>query len=553
MTRDEQPSPPPVPKAVLGVPASSRKTMQKPARRGAFALMCYLGAAATTTSTSSTLVSGFHTHTMTATGRSRSLAGGALRSYPRRLPQPRSLKVSTRGSAAKGGVVAMQQQHQHQQQRELGRGWRGGLGVVDASIRGNGVGGSGGAFVRHAACQRGERFVFRRAARGGTTASSRLRRHAAAGDDDEDDSNYGSPDYSEYGYEPEYELQGEDKFDADAETLAKWRLEKLLANDRWQFGKYGTQNVGNWIGSWQEFVAQEVAAGRGEDEESNVGSMIGMVPGKKFVASTKITRRVIESADNTKIFEHEQGPAAGGEGQGVVGYDSEACPRPVVDILFTDSFRGGNGTQVVGNAYTSADAHRPTAAAAAAAAGAGKGGRFDEQDVWIEVGLRAREKDVRMRCVFQYGPKVGEGDEGDSVAKGNEGVRAPSASASGSPGWMAIRRVFLVREGLDRLPLQDAAMEPELYGTAGKGLYDPSPLSRSPLYFSIYAEGGLTVRFPLEVEDGQGGVFSVDWTEGSSRYQADRVFSALDGTVLRLEVTEIGTEDAEVFLPMEKF
>ena len=58
----------------------------------------------------------------------------------------------------------------------------------------------------------------------------------------------GSPDYSEYGYEPEYELQGEDRFDADAETLAKWRLEKLLANDRWQFGKYGTQNVGNWIG-----------------------------------------------------------------------------------------------------------------------------------------------------------------------------------------------------------------------------------------------------------------------------------------------------------------
>lgn len=58
----------------------------------------------------------------------------------------------------------------------------------------------------------------------------------------------GSADYSEYGYEPEYELQGDEKLDADAETLAKWRLEKLLANDRWQFGKYGTQTVGNWIG-----------------------------------------------------------------------------------------------------------------------------------------------------------------------------------------------------------------------------------------------------------------------------------------------------------------
>lgn len=57
----------------------------------------------------------------------------------------------------------------------------------------------------------------------------------------------GSADYSEYGYEPEFELQGEEP-NADEETLARWRLEKLIANDRWQFGKYGTQNVGNWIG-----------------------------------------------------------------------------------------------------------------------------------------------------------------------------------------------------------------------------------------------------------------------------------------------------------------
>lgn len=57
---------------------------------------------------------------------------------------------------------------------------------------------------------------------------------------------------------------------------------------------------------------------------------------------------MIESANNTKIFEHEQGPAAGGEGQGAVGYDSDACPPSVVNILFTDSFRGGNGTQVRG-------------------------------------------------------------------------------------------------------------------------------------------------------------------------------------------------------------
>lgn len=38
-------------------------------------------------------------------------------------------------------------------------------------------------------------------------------------------------------------------------------------------------------------MAREVTAGRGEDEESPFGSMVGMVPGRKFVANTKITRR----------------------------------------------------------------------------------------------------------------------------------------------------------------------------------------------------------------------------------------------------------------------
>lgn len=60
-------------------------------------------------------------------------------------------------------------------------------------------------------------------------------------------------------------------------------------------------------------------------------------------------------------------------------------------------------------------------------------------------------------------------------------------------------------------------------------------------------------RFPLKVEAGQAGVFSVDWTAGDTRYQADRVFDVLDGSCRRLEVTEIGTQDAEIYLPMEKF
>lgn len=54
----------------------------------------------------------------------------------------------------------------------------------------------------------------------------------------------------------------------------------------------------------------------------------------------------------------------------------------------------------------------------------------------------------------------------------------------------------------------------------------------------------------MKVFTGKNGVFSVDWTAGNMRYQADRVFDVLDGSCRSLEVTEIGTEDAQTFLPM---
>ncbi|CAN0530011.1 unnamed protein product, partial [Ectocarpus sp. 12 AP-2014] len=230
--------------------------MQKPRGRATFALLCYyLGAA--TTRTLPTAVSGFHHPCATRRVRRRS-AGQAL------SPPPKQQLSNQRRSPTP--VEATQQQ---------ARGW------------GSSLMAGGGS---------------RRRSPGRVKAASSSMLQCAAGDDEDD--NYGSADYSEYGYEPEFELQGEEP-NADEETLASWRLEKLLANDRWQFGKYGTQNVGNWIGSWQEYVAEDLSAG--SDPESNIGAMIGIIPGKKFVATTKITRRVIESAGDTKIFEHEQG------------------------------------------------------------------------------------------------------------------------------------------------------------------------------------------------------------------------------------------------------
>lgn len=78
------------------------------------------------------------------------------------------------------------------------------------------------------------------------------------------------------------------------------------------------------------------------------------------------------------------------------------------------------GEKVAGNTYTMAEARSP-----------GKDtGPDDLGDVWVEVGLR--EGDVRVRSVFQYG-----------------------RAAEGA----SLRRVFLVREGLNRLPTGDGTKE----------------------------------------------------------------------------------------------
>lgn len=58
-----------------------------------------------------------------------------------------------------------------------------------------------------------------------------------------------------------------------------------------------------------------------------------------------------------------------------------------------------------------------------------------------------------MRCVFEYGPGAG----GSVDAEGGGGVPAPEAAPAA--GSVSIRRVFVVREGLDRLPPEDADKE----------------------------------------------------------------------------------------------
>jgi len=82
----------------------------------------------------------------------------------------------------------------------------------------------------------------------------------------------------------------------------------------------------------------------------------------------------------------------------------------------------------------------------------------------------------------------------------------------------------------------------------GVGLYDPPPADRTD-YCSLYLDDGLTLVFATQCARSSAGFLSVDWVAGALRYQADRKFARLDGSLSTLELTEIATEDANFLLP----
>ena len=117
-----------------------------------------------------------------------------------------------------------------------------------------------------------------------------------------------------------------------------------------------------------------------------------------------------------------------------------------------------------------------------------------------------------------------------------------SAYAPSGDDEMRLARLAVIREaeaGADGAAERD---EP------GGPLYDPPPGSREG-YCSLYLERGLTLLFPAAIASAKRGVICADWSASAMRYQLDRKFDALDGSLRSLELTEIAVDDASVYPP----
>jgi len=172
-----------------------------------------------------------------------------------------------------------------------------------------------------------------------------------------------------------------------------------------------------------------------------------------------------------------------------------------------ETFYPDRGNMAVGGAFTfSAEAE-------------GAEGSGGAKPLLLELGLRFEARRVRAKLL--YAPEGAGGTE-----------------------EMKLRRVAVLRE-----TALDAPDVPEEAAPPGSGLYDPPPGDKGQ-YCSLYCRGGLTLVCPFSLPlDSSRGFISLDWTGPKMRYQADRKFAKLDGSLGTLELTEILSEDAANYPP----
>ena len=303
----------------------------------------------------------------------------------------------------------------------------------------------------------------------------------------------------------------------DEELLEQMRQQKWNENARWQLNVFAQEQLGSWDGDVELYEARETD-----------GSAL------KQVAMEERSACVIKVSDTNTIAVADTLPGG-------------ASSLALTQTMGFEAFRPEVGNMAVAAAYSFSDYPRGD-------------GCFIE----LAIGEAGR----RVRAKLQYTP-----------------------GAEGPEGSMAVSTVAIVREARDGVVFAagDAAGDVEV--APGRGLYDPPPGDKLG-YLSLYSEGGVTLVFPTVVPPGTAGVISLDWiavrhrpshahaitssnpspiaapaaaatiscphampphpphpVQGKMRYQLDRKFKSLDGSLSSLELTEIQKSDAEVIAP----
>jgi len=278
----------------------------------------------------------------------------------------------------------------------------------------------------------------------------------------------------------------------DEELLAEYRRKRWEDNARWQLTTFAQSQLGSWAGELELYEL---------DGDGGVAKRVGPWTPQCSCEVTAVT-------DNTELELADSLPSV-----------AEAYAYGA--RMNFDAFRPEVGNMAVANAFSLVSP-------------------LDGDDAgWLfEVAIGEGER--RVRCKLLYQAEPADGASGGEGGEGGEGG-APSVPA------MRLSGLALVREARGGRGFREDGADPK-DELPGRGLYDPPPGSKMG-YCSLYAADGITLVFPTRVEAGGGGFLSLDWVAGKMRYQIDRKFKQLDGSLSSLELTEILKSDAETYLP----
>jgi len=274
----------------------------------------------------------------------------------------------------------------------------------------------------------------------------------------------------------------------DDELLAEYRRKRWDDNARWQLTTFVQSQLGEWAGEVELY-----------EQDGNGGVRKRVGPWTPECTCEAVV------ASNTEVEISDSLP-------------SVAAELAISRTMDYEVFRPEVGNMAVASGFSLSSA----AGAASGAAG------------WLfEVAVG--EGDRRVRAKFLYRA------DADSDADGSSAPRMSLAS-------LAMVREARAGKSFLTSPSDADDDADEIASSPGRGLYDPPPGSKMG-YCSLYAEGGITLVFPTSVDAQSGGFMSMDWIAGRMRYQLDRKFKKLDGSLSSLELTEIQKSDAEVIAP----
>ena len=346
------------------------------------------------------------------------------------------------------------------------------------------------------------------------------------------DSKYGNYNYSNYfkdmqdvdekdaNWEYVNPLEAYPESAADDEILEELRLSKQLNNDVWQSTSMRDTQGGKFLGSYEVFAPRQLNGQFGLGR-LDVGSCTSELSAGTFDATYGVSINFTETYNSSS-------------GKQMAGHEL-ATPilatllRKTRQTILPSEFRTAQGNQCVGGAFTLVRVEQEPICSPSQPSTSSS--HAPKQYV-TEVGLIEGFLRVRVRFAFQ------------AVQP-----QAPSQILSSEESerfHLELLGLVVIKEARpDASPFD---LQPLLKDEPGVTLYDPQAWGEP--YVEIKLAPRLTILYPRGIAVDSPTVLTIQW-EGPSgmRYQVDRKFENLIGSVKTLELTEIRTQDAENFPP----